>query len=202
MINQDAVLIMSTLPANESVQVLLFIALPLSLLVVGFLIHIAIQPNRFVATFPSFSVRIERVGRQEIFVTYREKNRELILVSAFTRDQELHVPIPPELSDEDRRSVVQNLTLGLAKLRYRYLIYRRLEPKKIPDEDRNAAIEELRRMGVDLSQAPGLVQQAVMPDWRNFAGQDPKELLPQVFSLMHKARGVQEAREILARSEG
>jgi hypothetical protein len=49
--------------AGESLQVLLFVVLPVVLLLFGFAIRWALQPSPYVATFPTFSVTLVKLGR-------------------------------------------------------------------------------------------------------------------------------------------
>jgi hypothetical protein len=84
-----------------------------------------------------------------------------------------------------------------------YIIYRRGEPQTGPDEERNAAIAELRRMGVEIRSATseGALQQAVVRNWRSTVGNQAEIVMPKLLSLMSTARGIRENVQVLAKSD-
>jgi len=103
------------------------------------------------------------------------------------------VRVPKEPPDEDVGNIVPNLALGLKKLRYQYLIYRPGALRKIPEEERDAAIAELRQMGVEMKKSQGdeKIQRAVVRNWRRISG-DQSEDVPRLLGLMSKARRIRE----------
>jgi hypothetical protein len=60
------------LRADESLQVLVFVCGPL-LLLLGTLIGFLIRGSRTIARFPTFSVKIEGVSREDTYVIYRDQ---------------------------------------------------------------------------------------------------------------------------------
>src|SRR5207247_8409543 len=96
-----------------------------------------------------------------------------------------------------------NLAVGLKKLRYQYLIYRPGALRKIPEEERDAAIAELRQMGVEMKKSQGdeKIQRAVVRNWRRISGDQSEDVVLRLLSLMSKARGIRESIEVLARSD-
>ena|ERR1700694_5878543 len=135
--------------SDESLLVLLLVCLPLSLLLVAALI-LRFRFTRSTAMFPGFSVIVSRVGRHETYVSYCSPTTQLEFEAAIRKGRnffvsEIRVQVPGEMSNRDLSTVVPNLACGLAKLHYQYLIYRKGEPQRISEEERNAAIMELRR---------------------------------------------------------
>ena len=188
--------------ADESIQVLVFVCLPLIGLLV-FLIVLLIRSHRpSVANFPTFSVTINSVSWQQAYVLYREGDR-LIEFDTYVSRKRMICATPKDLSQEELQGLLPNLTQGLSKLRRPYVICRKREPQVIPAEEQNAAIAELRLMGVEL-QAPvgqGQVQRAVIHNWQARSGTVAKEKILKVQELMQAARGVRESVEVVARSE-
>ena len=111
--------------------------------------------------------------------------------------------VPHSISNHDLCVVIPNLERALAKLHYQYLIYRRRESQTIPEEERDAAIAELRRMGIEIPdpQGQGEVQRAIVLNWQKTVGKRAKLVVPRLFELMSKARGVRENIEVLAQSD-
>src|SRR6266496_2584651 len=87
--------------------------------------------------------------------------------------------------------------------RYQYLIYRPGALRKIPEEERDAAIAELRQMGVEMKKSQGdeKIQRAVVRNWRRISGDQSEDVVLRLLSLMSKARGIRESIEVLARSD-
>lgn len=114
--------------AHESVQILLFVCLPLLLLLIAFIV-ISVRASRTLAGFPTFSVRIWHMGHEGPFcVHYREEKRlvEFLGVprsrrgsfSAWLKNArgEIIIIAPKNLTDEDVKEIIPNLCLGLARL--------------------------------------------------------------------------------------
>jgi hypothetical protein len=191
--------------ADESLQVLVFIVLPLVLLLVGIVIRGALQPSRYVATFPTFSVTLVKLardsfGREEGYVMFREETRQVEFIAEIVRSGTMYVQAPGGLSEEDLLVIVPKLAQGLEKMRYKYIIYRKGEPQRIKEEEREAAIAELRQLGfaIEDSTGQGELQKAVTHHWRRASGKEAIAKISRVQSLMSKARGVRETIEVLA----
>jgi len=196
-----------TMLMDESSRVLVFICLPLLLLLVGLIVVLA-RASRTTAKFPIFSVTISKVGQYEAYVSYRDESRQLELDALIGRGRSFFIPeirvrVPNEMSGHEQSIVIPNLALGLTKLHYQYVIYRRGEPQIVSQEERNAAIKELREMGVEIQSAggQGVIQQVMVRDWHKTVGKRIKIVMPQLLALVNTARGTQENIQVLARSD-
>ena|SRR5215469_18036785 len=193
--------------SDESLRVLLFVCLPLTVALIAS-IALLVRRSRRTATFPTFSVSISKVGQEEMYVNYRDQRRNVEFNALTKRGKsfftpEIQVAIPNDMSLEEIREIVPKLAQGLMKIHYEYLIYRRLEPLIIPEGERNAAIAELRQMGIEVpeSRSEGEVHRALVLDWRTTAAKGAEAVMPQILDLMSKARGLRENIEVLARSK-
>jgi hypothetical protein len=192
---------------DESLQVLFLIVLPLVLMLLGIAIRLALKPPSTLAIFPTFSVKIELLGRdsfgqKEGFIIFRDETREVAFVAEIPRNGPVYVKTPERLSEGDLLRLVPKVAQGLEKLRYKYVIYRKREPQPINDDEREAAIAELREMGFAIENplGQGQVQKAVTQGWQRASGKEAMARLSRVQSLMNKARGFRENIEVLARS--
>src|SRR5215471_10870653 len=118
---------------NESLQVLLFICLPLTLLLVA-VMALMVRSSRRTVTFPSFSLSISSYGTVEAHVVYRREGKEMYFDAAIGRGKNFFIPkirvlMPRDMPEQDVRTIVPDLVMGLEKLRYEYVICRRLEPR-------------------------------------------------------------------------
>jgi hypothetical protein len=103
--------------SDKSLQVLVFVALPLLLLLIAavFIRMRYRQPSA--ANFRTFSVSLSVVSREDAYIVYRDKDRRLELYAGSAeRKQVLWLMIPKELADGDTHVVAQNLATGLVKL--------------------------------------------------------------------------------------
>jgi hypothetical protein len=134
---------------------------------------------------------------------YREGDRLLDFAAQIDRKGRIVAEVPKELCNEELRNILPNLVRGLAKLRRQYLIYRRREPQPIPADERDAAVAQLRQMGVELQEpnGPSQIQRAVIHNWAATSGSQTKAMIFQVQSLMSKARGIRDNIEVLAQSD-
>jgi hypothetical protein len=126
------------LRTDESLQVLVFVCGPL-LLLLGTVIVFLIRGSRTIARFPTFSVRFERVGREDAYVIYRDqvRRREFYMWPSGTKQAKLQAP--EGLTVDDIREIEPNLAMGLAKLGFRqYSISKK-------GENQYVATGELRR---------------------------------------------------------
>src|SRR5439155_14369911 len=106
---------------DESIQVLVFVCVPLLLVLVAIVVLLTRGP-RYTAKFPTFSVTITKIGREEAYVIYREKNKDVEFAAEIGRGKSFFVPriyvrVPKERPVEDVGNIVPNLALGLKKLR-------------------------------------------------------------------------------------
>jgi len=191
---------------DESLQVLVFVVPPLLLLLAGTLIYLGLNRPRRIATFPTFSVRLFIMSREGYaFVTYRDKNKTLELVAGTVGGQ-VDVQIPEELPDEEVSNLVPNLALGLAKLRFQYLIYKKAEKQIIAEGEQRTAITELRQRGfeVEVFQDRMQVKRTSPHAWRRLwhtLAKPVTPLAPQVLRLLRTARGSRGTIDVLARSD-
>jgi hypothetical protein len=189
--------------SDESVQVLLFVCVPLSGLLVFLVVMLIRSHKPTVAAFPTFSVTVNSIGWQEAYVVYRAGDNTVEFAAQIGRKGRICAEAPKELSNEELCEILPNLVQGLAKLRREYLVYRRREPQPIPADERDAAVARLRQMGVELHEASasGQVQRAVIHNWSLMSGKQAQARLSEVQSLMTKARGIRESVEVLIQSD-
>jgi hypothetical protein len=192
---------------DESTQILVFVCGPLLLLlftVIAFLI----RGSRNVAEYPTFTVTISKVGHLEAYVRYCFDGRETEFEAEISRGKNFFVPrisvrLPEDMPEKQVFKIASNLALGLSKLHYEYLIYRKRPPLKVADEEQNAAIAELHQMGFKIDGSAGgqgQVVRAVSQDWRPKSKNKAKATISHVQALMTKASGLRETIEVLARS--
>ena len=119
--------------SDESLQVLVFVVLPLVLLLVtAIFLRIRYTPPS-TARFSTFSVSLSRVGREDACIVYRGNDRRLeFYVGPGNRKQELCLALPKDLPDQVTQEIVPKLVKGLAKLRFqRYKILKEGETRVI-----------------------------------------------------------------------
>jgi hypothetical protein len=119
--------------SDESLQVLVFVVLPLVLLLVtAIFLRIRYTPPS-TAKFSTFSVSLSRVGREDAYIVYRGNDRRLeFYVGPGNRKQELCLAVPKELPDQVAQEIVPKLAKGLTKLRFqKYKILKEGETKVI-----------------------------------------------------------------------
>jgi hypothetical protein len=102
---------------DESLQVLVFIVLPLLLLLAtAIFLRIRYTPPS-TAKFPKFSVSLSRVGREDSYIVYRDSDRHLeFYVGPGSRKQEVCLTVPREVPDQETQEIVPKLQMGLTKL--------------------------------------------------------------------------------------
>jgi hypothetical protein len=103
------------LRADESLQVLVFVCGPLVLLL-GAVIIFLIRGSRTIARYPTFSVKIERVGREDAYVIYRDVERRADFYMWPSGRRRAMLDAPDEVSAEDIHKIAPKLAMGLAKL--------------------------------------------------------------------------------------
>jgi hypothetical protein len=114
---------------SESLQVLVFICLPLTLLLIAFIFW-SVRNSKRIARFPTFTVTVEKLGHEGYgFVAYREGERNLQFDSMIVAGSRLFsslikVRIPKDLSEKDVVAIVPKLAQGLEELPYEFSIYR------------------------------------------------------------------------------
>src|SRR2546425_2005602 len=101
-------------------QVLAFVCAPLLLVLVAIVVLLTRGP-RYSAKFPTFSVTMTKIGREEAYVIYRDKNKDVEFAAETGRGKSFFVPricvrVPKGAPDEDVGNIVPNLALGLKKL--------------------------------------------------------------------------------------
>jgi hypothetical protein len=106
--------------SDESLQVLLFIAFPLILLLAAAIFFWIRHAPPSDAKFHDFSVSLSRVGREDSYIVYRDNDRRLEFhVGAGERNQALCLQMPEGIPDQDAGEIAQKLSVGLAKLGFR-----------------------------------------------------------------------------------
>ena len=124
--------------ADESIQVLLFVVAPLlCLLIVGIIVWIRSRPPA-TAQFPTFSVSISRVSREDAYIVYKDREWQVDFYAGPCDRTKAFLLVPSELSDEDFRKLVPNLDMGLRKLGFR--------DYKIAQESGNSNSGSVRRI--------------------------------------------------------
>lgn len=103
------------LRADESLQVLIFVCGPL-LLLLSSVIVLLIRGSRTIARYPTFSVQVERVSREDAYVIYRDQVRRVEFYMWPSGRRRAMLKATSEPSVADIRSIEPNLALGLAKL--------------------------------------------------------------------------------------
>jgi hypothetical protein len=123
-------LMLTQIGSDESSQVLLFVVLPLLLLLIGGVIWWIRRIPPSVAKFPTFSMRVERLGRDGGYIVYQDNDRRLeFYVGPNERKQAQCLALPDKLSDQIIEELVPHLVTGLAKLRFqKYKILKEGEP--------------------------------------------------------------------------
>ena len=122
---------LNRLHSDESFQVLAFIVLPLVLLFIGGIIFYFRRLPPSVATFPNFSLRVEKMGREDAYIVYRDNDRRLeFYAGRADREQTVCLELPDELSDQIIKELVPNVVKGLANLGFqKYKVLREGETK-------------------------------------------------------------------------
>ena len=98
--------------SDESLQVLLFVVLPLFLLLItGIFLRIKYtQPST--AKFPTFSVSLSRLSHEDASIIYKDNDRRLeFWVGPGERKQVLWLAMPKELPDQAIHEIVPNVSV-------------------------------------------------------------------------------------------
>ncbi len=145
------------LRADESVQVLVFIVLPLVVLLGGLGIRWLLTPSRYHATFPDFWVSIVmdgHGGRTPRDIVYHEGNRVVGFTASEGRKGIVYVQTADKLPEQELLRIVPKLARALEKMRYKFVIFRKSEPQTIAGQklltesrDSKETIEILARSG-------------------------------------------------------
>jgi hypothetical protein len=200
-------LVIAGLIVDESTQVLVFVCVPLTLLLVLLIILMRRYSHRSVR-FPNYSVAISKVGQTAAYVVYRSDIGVMEFVSEVRKGKKffksvIYVMVPTELSEAISRKIVPNLALGLDKLHYDYFIFRKTASQPIPAAERDAAVAKLRRMGVEIQQpiASGEISRAVIKNMSNRRGGQASATISRVQALMMQAAAARDDIEVLACSD-
>jgi len=186
-------------------QVLVFVCVPLVLLL-GFLIILLRHYNRRSVSFPSYSLTISNTGPTAAYLVYRSDEKVLEFVSEFRNRRKffkpaIYVMIPTEIPNEDMSKILPNMVLGLDKLHYDYLIFRKTGSQRI--QVRDAAVTELGRMGAELQSSTddGQVSRAVISKIDNRGDGQASATISRVQTLMRQVAGAADNIEVLACSD-
>ena len=104
---------------DESLQVLVFIVLPLLLLFIGVMILWFRNRRPSSAQFATFTISISREGHEDAYILYREQGKRLEFYAGRCTGKKVHLQAPKEMSEEEIREFVPNLALGLRKLGFK-----------------------------------------------------------------------------------
>ena len=128
-----------TIVKNESIQVLIFVAAPLVLLLAVIIFALVRSDKRSAAKFPGFSVNFSRVGREDAYIVYRDMNKHLefyVFYVGPTKDKHVHLQTPRNVRDEEMHEIAPRLALGLARLGFhQYSIRREGEARVIASSE-------------------------------------------------------------------
>lgn len=112
---------------DESLLILIFVCFPLTL---GLAVFLGIAIRNWRRTrFPIFPVKINRVGREQVYVLYSTGERVIEFDASEESNQSIVVYAPMELPNEELATTVPGLTRGLEMLGYQYMICRRGLPR-------------------------------------------------------------------------
>ncbi|MFY9732796.1 MAG: hypothetical protein WB723_00715 [Candidatus Acidiferrales bacterium] len=124
---------------NESIRVLIFVVGPLLLLVAVMIFALVRSSKRLTAKFPGFSVNFSRVGREDAYIVYRDKNRHFefyVFHVGPAKGKDVHLQAPKNVRDEDIRDIASRLAEGLTRLGFsQYSIRREGEARVIASSD-------------------------------------------------------------------
>lgn len=151
-----------------------------------------------------FQVSIEPVFREAASVLYTrgesktQLNAEYIGKKSWT----IGVSIPAETNEADARRIAADLAIAFNAMGYAYVIVRKVGVEVVPEEDRNAALAELKKMGYEIELLPdGKIRQS------GKRGSPPKPIdfirkeTPRMMQLMKAVHGRREKLETLAQSK-
>lgn len=113
--------------------------------------------------------------------------------------RQVDVRIPSGLSEDKVADVVPKLSEALRSLSFEYLLYRVGESEEVPEQERNAAINELRIMGFDVQVMPNGQVRLKGASGRPFV-ERAKPNVQRWMYLLRAARGRRPKYTILARS--
>ena len=119
--------------SDESLQILLFVVLPLLLLLITAIFLRLRYTAPSVAKFSDFSVTFSSVGKDDSYIVYRDNERRLeFYVGPWSRKQLLCLALPKELQDQVSQAIVPRLEIGLRKLGFqKYKIVKEGETEAI-----------------------------------------------------------------------
>jgi hypothetical protein len=198
------ILMLDTLRGDdEALKILLFVCLPLLILLIAWIVR-AVHRGNPTATFPDFSIAISPVGPDTAYLQYRQGDKFVDFPAEFVKGKKfasrISVRITEKMPDAELRKLVRNMAKGLRKLRYDYVVYR-TERHAVLEEEQQAAIEDLRRMGFDRDNANPKVFRLARPNFPTGSPDTVNQFMAKVPALMAKANGFKEEAEILADSE-
>lgn len=110
--------------------------------------------------------------------------------------------ISREFPHTELSNVISNIATALPKVGFQYWIYKEGEPQVVPEEERMAAVAELRQMGFAITIAQDVVRitKPGLPYWR-LSQRSVRTHGIRWLSLVRKARGIRGTAEVLARSD-
>jgi hypothetical protein len=151
-----------------------------------------------------FSVRIEPMGREALYVNYKRADTKYSLDGQYIGRGwgGVEVWVPLDIDSVEAQRITQDLKAAFEPMSYGYIIVRQTGVEIVAEPERRAAMEELRSIGWKIEiLKDGKIRQT----WRQGAPrQDFKTIrktAPRIMTLLHTIRGRRERFEILAKSK-
>jgi hypothetical protein len=156
----------------------------------------------------NYSVQIRRGFRECVTAVYRESSGEFLFEGELSgkKWETICLGAPKNLSEKDLSRVVSNLSAALSKLSYEFVIFKRVELGPVPENERQAAIADLKSMGYDLvvnDQNSSIQLRQRQPMNRPGLEETRREAVRQIgaLRLARTATGKRHRIDILAKSE-
>lgn len=152
-----------------------------------------------------FSVRIEPMGREAVYVIHTRQGTSLNLDGQRIgrKWKGIAVYIPHEVEAERASQIAHDLEAGFQAMGYGYVIARLGEIETVPETERQAALAELRQMGFELEVSADRKQ--ISQKW--IAGTPKPSLegirktIPRQMALFQAVHGTRKRFEILVKSK-
>jgi hypothetical protein len=152
-----------------------------------------------------FSVRIEPMGREAVYVVYTRRGTNLNLDGQRigSRWEGIEVYLPPEVEAEQSSQIALDLETAFQAMDYGYVIARLSAIETVPETERQEAIAELRQMGYELEISADRKQ--IRQKWIAGTPKPGLEALrkttPRYMSLIQAVHGTRKHFQILAKSK-
>ena len=152
-----------------------------------------------------FSVRIEPMGREAVYVIHTRQGASLNLDGQrIGRKWEgIAVYIPRGVEAERASQIAHDLEAAFQAMGYGYQIARLSEIETVPETERQAAIAELRQMGfeIEVSTDRKQIRQKWIAGTPKPSPETIRKTIPRQMALLQAVHGTRERFEILAKSK-